>query len=121
MKKQVIWVIIGIIVIWLITSIISSFYYPNHLTDTKGGWHMWPMQFWMGGMWIFPVIMLIVMLFFLNSIFGRRDFRMPWQDSHKHQESNKGSETALEILKKRYAKGEINKEEFERMKSDLLS
>ncbi len=40
------------------------------------------------------------------------------QDSDGHQSSTE-SETALDILKKRYAKGDITKEEFEEMKKNL--
>ncbi len=75
---------------------------------------------WWGGWWIFPIIMCIIMMFFFFRMSGRGGFRPPWaQDSDRHHQSSTESETALDILKKRYAKGDITKEDFEEMKKNL--
>ncbi len=80
---------------------------------------MGPGYFWWGGMWIFPVIMFTVMIVVLYLIFVRGGFRPPWRDHGNYSSGGKGTETALDILKKRYATGEISKEEFEQMKKDI--
>jgi len=78
-----------------------------------GPGHYWWGDMWWGGMWIFPLIMLTIMLVVVYLMFGRGGWRPPW--------SGDRSETALEILNKRYARGEISKEEFEQIKKDLVS
>ena len=63
---------------------------------------------WMGGWWMWLIwIGLIVLVVWLVSslVSGRR--------------SSPGKESALEILERRYASGEIGGEEFERMREKL--
>lgn len=74
-----------------------------------------------GGMWIFPMIMFVVMMIiFFFAVFGRWGCGPMWWGPRGHHRGPGDSETALEILKKRYAKGEITKEEFSQMKKDIL-
>jgi putative membrane protein len=80
---------------------------------------MGPEYYWWPGMWffpmIFPILCFTVMLIVVYLMFGR-GFRPPWRD----HEGGRQSDTALEILRKRYAKGEFTKEEFDQMKKDIL-
>ena len=74
---------------------------------------MGPGYFW-NGWGIFPVMMpifmLIVFLILFYLVFMRGGFRPPCRGDF---------ESAVEILKKRYAKGEITREEFEQMKKEI--
>ncbi len=54
-------------------------------------------------MWLILVIVVAIAIYFIVQT----------------QRRGSVSETPLEILKKRYAKGEITKEEYDRLKQDL--
>ena len=85
---------------------------------------MTPDQPWMwhwGGMWIFPMIMFAVMFIVFVVFFGRGGCRSSWWNTGGHHREGGETDSALEILNKRYAKGEITKEEFEQIKMDILS
>lgn len=62
---------------------------------------------WYG--WLFWIIIIGAVVYLI--------VRLTTQ-SGRSSEGQQG-ETALDILKKRYARGEISKEEFEQMKKDL--
>lgn len=82
---------------------------------------MGPGHFWWGGMWGFPWMMIMIVVIIAFCVFfGCRGSRQPWGSCHENDNrENRPVQTPLEILKLRYAKGEITKEEFQQMKKDL--
>ncbi|MBN6742975.1 SHOCT domain-containing protein [Acidithiobacillus sp. MC6.1] len=70
-----------------------------------GPWEWFPL------MWIFPLIFLVVMLLFLFR--GGGGFMCGGQQTQKREE------TARELLDRRYARGEVSREEYQQMKKDL--
>ena len=66
---------------------------------------------WWGMGWIFMIVILgiliLCLIFLIRWLLGMTKV-------------SRGEESALDILKKRYARGEIDKEEFEQKKEDLL-
>ena len=77
------------------------------------GWSMHPMG-WMGGFW--GIGMMFMMLLFWVLIIAGLVLGVRWL---LRQDRERRSDSALEILRRRYARGEINKEEFEAKKKDL--
>ena len=75
--------------------------------------------FWQWHLWVFPMFMpifwIVMIGLCLYFIFGRHRSRRTWVPGRGFED-----ETALDILKKRYAKGEINKGEFDQMKRDII-
>ncbi len=62
--------------------------------------HYWGMHFWW---WVFWVVLLLIITYRLI----------------RDSDEKKSPVDPLEILKRRYARGEISKEEYEKMKKDL--
>ncbi len=54
--------------------------------------------------WIFWILVIVGLALLINYLLERRG----------------GQESALEVLKKRYARGEITEEEFEKKKKDII-
>jgi len=68
------------------------------------------MGYWMIFNMIFWLLITVGIVFLIFWVFNKI----------KGSEMKPKEETALDILKKRYARGEINKEEFEEKKKDIL-
>ncbi len=77
-------------------------------------------DFMSSGVWIiFPIIGLIMMVLMMFRRGGGFFSRREEPRSRSHRSEIQETETPLSILKSRYARGDISKEEFEEMKKDL--
>ena len=79
-------------------------------------WSWGPWGFGATSFLLIPIFLVIV--FYIAVIIGFVYF-IKWIITAGKRHETKAEETALDILKKRYAKGEITKEEFERIKQDI--
>ncbi len=84
----------------------------------NGGWGMMGpgMMGGFGWMWLMPIFFII---FWGLVIWGIVALVRGLSGSRSSDSSSSRPDSALEVLKKRYARGEINKEEYEEKKKDL--
>ena len=68
----------------------------------------------LGFMWLMPIFWLVILgliIWAIVAVFGR--------SGEPRDQGSPKTDSALEILKQRYARGEINKEEYEQKKRDI--
>jgi putative membrane protein len=101
MKTRILMALVFLFALSIGTSAFAQQMYDDHHGWDMHGYGYGGYLFW------FLIIVLAALAFFL--IFRQHPGR-----------SGQGGEAALDILKKRYARGEISKEEFESMKKDIM-
>ncbi|MBW1862404.1 MAG: SHOCT domain-containing protein [Deltaproteobacteria bacterium] len=77
------------------------------------GWESESFSFW----WIFPLAMFILCIFMMRK--KKIPLMCGFGSAEGNDQSDSGSDSAMEILDKRYALGEINNEEYREMKKNL--
>ena len=108
----------------------SSSFAEDQVTPQPPPWPGWHTMHWHGFWWIFPLMFFVVMIVIFIFMFRRGGMGCMWcdrmmgrpetRDSMKRYWGER-SESALEILDKRYANGEIEKQEYEEKKAAIIS
>ncbi len=73
------------------------------------GEHGWGMGYGMGWWWIIGIIIMVIIVWMVVKAINQTNY----------SNTRLGNKSALDILKERYARGEIDKEEFDERKNNL--
>lgn len=110
--------LLALLTIWGLNNILLSPAFAQ-----SGGYRNWHMGRWMMGDWGMGWFGMIVMLLFWVLVIAGIVVLVRWliqkTDSMNRSSVGTGSQ-AMDILKERFAKGEITRDEFESMKKEIL-
>ncbi|MFZ7125496.1 MAG: SHOCT domain-containing protein [Desulfobacterales bacterium] len=110
--------LMGLLTIWSSNNILLTPAFAQ-----SGGYRNWHMGRWMMGDWGMGWFGMIFMLLFWVLVIVGVVFLIRWLVQNTGGRSSSGVGTgsqAMDILKERYAKGEITRDEFESMKKEIL-
>jgi len=106
----------------------SSIFAADQVPAQPYPWPMWHTMPWPAFWWIFPLMFFVFMVVMIIFMTRRGGMGCMWRDRMmdrpEYRDATKGSsgessESALEILNKRYAKGEIDKQQYEEKKATI--
>ena len=108
----------------------SALHAADQVTRQQSSWPWWHEAHGHSFWWIFPLMFFVIMIVIFIFMMRRGCMGCMWRDRMMDRPEfrdtikrslGEHSESALEILDKRYARGEVDKQEYEEKKAAITS